>query len=735
MFYKQKQNNIISYIKENVTLWFFYLRNIEFMENIEPLVIISEAIATIQDKEDLFQTIHDRLKQWYNFQLNGIINIEPETKECRIFWTGTGIPVELLTELNNSLEFKYQQLSLEPFSFDMDNPRIKRVPVVTSQPNLPPEMKRAAQIISLQQISELLYIPLLNRGQLQGFLILAFRESGSVPDDQLPLLASIGNLIAGAVINTRNYEEIAQREQLNKFQLDFTNKILAVINQPDVFLHLAYELNLQVEFELLNLVVISNTFEANLEISYLKNKQGEFKYFRIPDGIKLNRFELESYENLVQTKQKVVRLGRNEINLLPEKRENILNITNFEIASGMYIPLKSDQDGEIILFLASSHENSFSQLEIELLQHLVPQLQLILENYYAFAEINSLRSQLEQEKLSLLKEMNEKNQGDSFIAQSEAMAKVLRRVKQVAPIDTTVLIEGETGVGKELIASALHNNSTRSAGPLVKVNCAALPAQLIESELFGHEKGSFTGATNRRIGKFELANGGTIFLDEIGELPIELQSKLLRVIQEKEFERIGGHSVIRSNVRILAATNRNLEKEVEAGRFRSDLFYRLNVFLIEIPPLRQRRTDIPGFVGFFTSKYCRRIGKPAMQVRESDLLKLMEYQWPGNIRELEHTIERAIVISQGPYLDLSDFRPASHLVKTENQLIRFKSLKDLEAEHILQALELTNGRVSGEKGAAKLLGINGKTLDSKMRKLGIRREILVKIETPHGIED
>lgn len=699
------------------------------MRTTDSVIVISEAIATIQDKEELFRTIHDRLKQWFSYQLSGIIQISEQKRESRIFWTGTEIKQELLSELNNTLSLSYDQLSREPFLFNLKNPKVQRLTTIENLAMLPPEMVVSAQIIISQEIKELVYVPLLHRGELQGYLILAFRNYHSVADDQFPLLTVIGNLIASAVINTRNYEELSQREHFNKIQLDFTNKMLSVINQPDVFLHLAHELDKHVPFNLLNLIVISKAFEANHEVSYLKNESGLFRFLRIPDRIKLSAFEITSFTNLGTLKQKVFKMTPEELAALVNRIEIEQNpIYKLVVRGAVFIPLKSDPEGEIVLFLASSEENPFNANEVETLQNLIPQLQLILENYYAFTEINSLRNQVEQEKISLLMEMSEKNHDNLFIAQSEAMIKVLRRVKQVAPIDTTVLIEGETGVGKELIASALHNSSSRSGGPLIKVNCAALPAQLIESELFGYEKGSFTGASERRIGKFELANGGTIFLDEIGELPLEMQSKLLRVIQEREFERIGGRSVIRCDVRIIAATNRNLEKEAEAGRFRSDLFFRLNVFPIALPPLRERREDIPGFVNFFISKHCRRIGKPVMKVSDQDLYRLSDYQWPGNVRELEHTIERAIVISQGKQLDLADFRPAPHLVKTDNLLKNFKPLQEVETDHILLALELTQGRVSGEKGAAKLLGLNGKTLDSRMRKLGIRREIQVKIE-------
>jgi transcriptional regulator with GAF, ATPase, and Fis domain len=305
---------------------------------------------------------------------------------------------------------------------------------------------------------------------------------------------------------------------------------------------------------------------------------------------------------------------------------------------------------------------------------------------------------------------------------------MLRRVSQVAPTDATVLIGGETGTGKELFARAIHNLSPRKERMLVKVNCAALPASLIESELFGHEKGSFTGATERRPGKFELADGGTIFLDEIGELPLELQAKLLRVLQERELERIGGRQVISVDVRVITATNRNLEKEVAAGRFREDLYFRLNAFPITLPPLRERREDIPVLAQHFVGKFSREFGRPLRAVREADMLELEGRDWKGNIRELAHCIEQAVILSEGAMLDFSSIlmpkagRPG---VQEEVPLVTMQDFDHqvtaMERRLVLDALNRSDGRVSGRGGAAELLDIHPKTLFSRIDKLGIRK--------------
>jgi len=306
---------------------------------------------------------------------------------------------------------------------------------------------------------------------------------------------------------------------------------------------------------------------------------------------------------------------------------------------------------------------------------------------------------------------------ENIVGQSDGLNYVLYKVEQIAPGDTTVLVLGETGTGKELVARAIHGLSPRKNRALVKVNCATLPANLIESELFGHEKGAFTGAHARQLGRFEVADGSTLFLDEIGELPLELQPKLLRVIQDGEFERLGSSGTIKVDVRVIAATNRNLEEEVRRGRFREDLWYRLNVFPITVPPLRERVEDIAQLVDFFVAKISKRLGKSIKKIPTSVMNSLQNYQWPGNIRELENVLERAVINSSGPKLRLVDElkKPQKDLTTTQ------KTLEEVERDHIIRVLEQTNWKVSGKNGAAEILGLNRSTLRARIRKLDIRQ--------------
>ena len=313
---------------------------------------------------------------------------------------------------------------------------------------------------------------------------------------------------------------------------------------------------------------------------------------------------------------------------------------------------------------------------------------------------------------------------EEIVSKSSNFQKILLQIEQVAATDATVLILGESGTGKELIARAVHHISNRSKRPLVKVNCATLPANLIESELFGHEKGAFTGAMERKIGRFELADGGTIFLDEIGELPVELQAKLLRVLQEGEFERLGNPKTMKVNVRVIAATNRNLQQAIEKKEFREDLYYRLNVFPIICPPLRSRKEDIPLLVKHFCQKHEGKIGKKITNIPSNVLDALMAYDWPGNIRELENIIERAMILSRNGVLEYGDWIPAENVAMPGNGKINTATtLEDVEKEHIIEVLKKTGWRVSGDKGAAKILGLNPTTLEARMKKLGIKRQL------------
>src|SRR5262245_9995751 len=348
----------------------------------------------------------------------------------------------------------------------------------------------------------------------------------------------------------------------------------------------------------------------------------------------------------------------------------------------------------------------------------------------ALFEVERLKNQLQAENVYLQEEISHEHNFEEMVGNSVALLALLQRVGRVANTDATVLIHGETGTGKELVARALHNGGPRKHRPLVKVNCGAVPPSLLESELFGHVKGAFTGAIDRRVGRFELADGGTLFLDEIGELPLETQVKLLRVLQEQEFEAVGSSRTIHVDVRIIAATNRDLAHEVRAGRFRSDLYFRLNVVPLTVPPLRERTDDIPLLVTYFLSRFAKKFGRPIEAVARETMERLVRYPWPGNIRELQNVIERAVVLSSGSVLRLgSDLLPfdgppadgAGAARAVESSPEHLVSLNEMERRHIEAVLAHTGGIVGGHEGAARILGLHPNTLRSRMKKLGVPR--------------
>jgi formate hydrogenlyase transcriptional activator len=389
-----------------------------------------------------------------------------------------------------------------------------------------------------------------------------------------------------------------------------------------------------------------------------------------------------------------------------------------------------------LLSVVSQQRDRYSDEDAAFFQEVANQVALAVQNMHSYQEIDNLKARLEKENIYLREELRTEHNFEEIVGNSPALLKALHAVDQVAPTDSTVLIYGETGTGKELVARAIHSRSARNGRALVNVNCSAISAGLVESELFGHVKGAFTGALERRIGRFELAHGGTIFLDEIGELPLETQVKLLRVLQEHEFEPVGSSRSLLVDVRVIAATNRNLLEAVEAGRFRSDLFYRLNVFPIELPPLRERRSDIPQLVAFCISRFSKRLGKKIDGVSRESMENLVNYPWPGNIRELQNVIERAVVLSVDPTLWLDrDLMPVTasakgvrapetdapeHLPADRKSPQPLLTLDEIDRNHILVALQHAGGVVDGPKGAARILNLHPNTLRHRMGKLGIK---------------
>jgi len=404
----------------------------------------------------------------------------------------------------------------------------------------------------------------------------------------------------------------------------------------------------------------------------------------------------------------------------PFARESVRHLTELGMRSGCWVPLQNRGETIGTLMVASRTEGAFGPEQAQMLTEVGSHMAMAVGTAVAYKQIGELRDKLSQEKRYLEEEINLENNFEDIVGESAGLKQVLKQIETVAPTDATVLIQGETGTGKELLARAIHRLSGRRERTFIKLNCAAIPAGLLESELFGHEKGAFTGAIARKVGRLELAHEGTLFLDEVGEMPLDLQPKLLRALQEREIERLGGTRPIAVNVRLIAATNRDLAQMVAEKQFRSDLFYRLKVFPIFAPPLRERAGDIPVLVRHFVAAHSRRMGKTIDTIPEDAMRALTKWSWPGNIRELENLLERAVILTRGSAL----FVPLAELQVAEEEaaaLVETSTLHEAERDHILRVLRETKGQIGGDDGAAARLGLKRTTLNSKLKKLGIER--------------
>ncbi|ODT43617.1 MAG: Fis family transcriptional regulator [Nitrospira sp. SCN 59-13] len=561
-------------------------------------------------------------------------------------------------------------------------------------------------------------VPLTSPTQRLGSLEFSSLEQNAYSLSDMELMQQIGRQVAVAVENVLNREAAAasQRDverQRDRFSLllRMTNAMASTLDLRQVFQAVSLCLRELVPQEYASLILCDGqTQRVRLHALDFPDNEGALTEGALSDvagslaGLAFERrrpavantlLELKAFSHAVP--QLLVSKGFRSMCSLPLlSRDRVIGCLN----------------------LASHHEHAFGEQDVEFLSQVAGQIALAVDNAVAYQEIHTLKDRLTEEKLYLEEEIRVEHGFDDIIGDSRALKQILGQVEIVAPTDATVLILGETGTGKELIARAIHRLSGRHARTFVKLNCAAIPTGLLESELFGHERGAFTGAIAQKVGRFELANGGTIFLDEVGEIPLELQSKLLRVLQEQEFERLGSTRTIRVDIRLVAATNRDLATLVEEGRFRSDLYYRLNVFPLHLPPLRDRREDIPMLVRYFAQHYAARMKKTIESVPAPTLEALSRYHWPGNIRELENLVERAVILTQGSQLHvpLQELKMEARLPQAQGP-----TLQDAEREQILKTLRETQWVIGGPDGAAARLGLKRTTLSSKLKKLGLSR--------------
>jgi formate hydrogenlyase transcriptional activator len=540
---------------------------------------------------------------------------------------------------------------------------------------------------------------------------------------------TVGTVVTFLDITERREAENALRksEQRKRTLLEVNN---AIINNlaPDALFASAYEaIRSVVSFDRAAFLLYQPDFQTLKLLSMTGADDSEF--FQLGKDYDLQETQIQAW--VLDHQQPVTRRDVQQQEQLSPGEKRLL-------AEGIHsycvVPLVAMGASIGTFTVWSKTKNRYTQADAELLQEVATQVALAIANMKSYEEIAALKARLEKENVYLREEIRTVHNFEEIVGNSPALLDLLRRVDQVAPTDSSVLIYGETGTGKELIARAIHNRSNRKDRPLVKVNCSAISAGLVESELFGHVKGAFTGAFERRIGRFELAHGGTIFLDEVGELPLETQVKLLRVLQEREFEPVGSNRSVQVDVRVIAATNRNLQESIVNGSFRSDLYYRLNVFPLEVPPLRERRSDIAQLAMFFVTRYSRNLGKRIDGISAAAAEKLNDYSWPGNIRELQNVIERALILAHGSILELepeliglssSDAlrdgqRKVAETALPAEPVSAFKTLEEVERAHISAVLAQTRGVVEGANGAAKTLGMHPNTLRHRMEKLGIK---------------
>ncbi len=545
-----------------------------------------------------------------------------------------------------------------------------------------------------------------------GVLTLISFKENNFKEENVELIEQISAQIAIAVENALSYQKSKHQSARFEMLLNASNALSAVLDLGEVLKTASAILRQHVPHTFAG-VALFDAEANNLRIMALENPPPNFL-----EGALVLPIE-ETPDGLAYRTRQIVLRGKVDFAEFPSPHMRLAYHAG--VRSFCCVPLISRNQTIGVLAIANDYENSMTREDGETIQLIANQIAGAIETAVQFNEIGRLRNQLASEKLYLEEEIQSEYNFAEIVGKSAALKNVLRQIETVAPTDSCVLLYGETGTGKELFSRAIHNLSRRRERTMVKLNCSAIPTGLLESELFGHEKGAFTGAVSQRIGRFELAHQGTLLLDEIGDIPLELQPKLLRVLQENEFERLGSSRTIKTNVRLVAATNCNLPEMVAEKTFRRDLYYRLNVFPITIPPLRERREDIPLLAGYFTKKHSLRMNKRIESISRESIDALCEYDFPGNVRELENFIERAVILTRGNALQL----PLSELNRnfqsqTTDNSYTHSSLETVEKAHIAETLKRTGGKIAGADGAANILGLPVSTLRHRMKKLGLK---------------
>ena len=674
---------------------------------------ICRAIAAHRDLTELFEVLSGPLHSMMQFGYLSVVLHDPNRDVMRMHV----LQSEISAPMQPGMEFPMDE-SLA--ALVMRN----AWPIIIADTQKETRFAKLSAMLLEQGVRSICSVPLVTPRRSLGAISFGSSETNAFIEEDFQPLQLVADQVAMAVENALNFEatlklrdELARERDRLKLLLDVNNAVVSKLDLPQLFREIPRSVRRAMQCD-----------AACLALPEPEQPELRIYGLDIPESRGFLREQMTipisgSSAGKAFATGKPFLYDSPPTDLAPiSLQANTVEGFN----SGCFIPIVLNERKLGVLLLLDRRERAFSQSDVEFLGQMVNQVAIALGNALNYQELSDSRERLAKERLYLLHEIRSEHRFDEVIGSSTALKVVLQQIETVAPTDSTVLIAGETGTGKEVIARTIHNLSSRRERTFVKVNCAAIPSGLLESELFGHERGAFTGALAQKIGRFELAHGGTLFLDEIGDMPLELQPKLLRVLQEQEFERLGSTRSIRVNVRIVAATNRDLGKLVEERQFRADLYYRFNVFPVTLPALRERREDIPALVRYFAAKYAERMSKSIKTIPSAAMDALVQYDWPGNIRELQNFIERAVILSTDSVLR----PPLAELKRTEAAAAKSAltengnggSLQNAEREHIRRVLESADWVLGGVQGAAAKLGIPRTTLIYKMRRLGIPRE-------------
>jgi formate hydrogenlyase transcriptional activator len=691
---------------------------------LEALLEVAESIAQHRDLAALFHDLAERLHCVVDFDFLTLVLHDPDRNVMRLHILETRLPTPVKTGSESPVEG-------HPSGWVWQSQQTFVVTDTEEDQRFPDFLHRLREV----GVRSLAMVPLTTAQHRLGAMGFGRLVPQLITDTELQFMQRVGSQVAVAVDNALNFQtsqayqiQLARERDRLQVLLDVNNILVSTRELPELFRGIVTSLEKVIHHDYTSLA-LRESASGLLKIHALdfSSRPGLFdQEITVPLDTTPSGICFTTGQPLLARGAEIDRFSNEIIRAL--RAEGVQTIC--------CVPLITQGRTFGTLNLASRREDAFPHQDVELLQQVAAQIAIAVENALAFKQIDKLKDKLAEEKLYLEEEIRSEFNFEEIIGDSPALKRALAQVELVAPAGTAVLITGETGTGKELIARAIHNLSPRRERTFVKVNCAAIPSGLLESELFGHERGAFTGALTQKIGRFELADRGTLFLDEVADLPLELQPKLLRVLQEQEFERLGSNHTQRVDVRIVAATNGDLAKLVAERAFRSDLYYRLNVFPIHIPALRERQEDIPLLVRYFVQKFSRRLNKSVAYVPAEAMDALVGYGWPGNIRELENFIERAVLLSPGKELrvPISELKPVAVAAAAgddstvtaatiNSPTASISTLEDAERHHILRALRQTEWRIAGPKGAAAILGMKRTTLQARMRKLGIRRPV------------